>query len=111
MADVIPIIAGEGRKKYRSITDASFNNMSPILEDITAPKPDIYDGARPEQIDPRVRHSLGSHIMPSKKTNIPAVGQQPSATSVTWQSRIETPLSKKRTVRLVMAVLLAPPPP
>ena len=72
MADVIPIIAGEGRKKYRSVTDAQFTNMAPILEDVTAPKPDVYDGARPEQIDPRVRHSLSSHIVPSKKTTNPA---------------------------------------
>lgn len=72
MADVIPIIAGEGRMNYRSVTDAPFTNMSPILEDVTVPKPDMYDGARPEQIDRRVRHSLGSYIVPSKKTNYPA---------------------------------------
>jgi hypothetical protein len=48
IADVIPIIVGEGRKKYYSVTDAQFTNIVPILEDATAPKPDVYDGARPE---------------------------------------------------------------
>ena len=48
MANVILIIASEGRKKYRSVTDAQFNNMSPILEDVTVPKPNLYDGARPK---------------------------------------------------------------
>jgi hypothetical protein len=72
MADIIPIIAGEGRKKYHSVTDAQFTNMAPILEDVTAPRPDMYDGSSPERIDPRVRHSLGGHIVPSKNTSRPA---------------------------------------
>ncbi|KAL9011283.1 MAG: hypothetical protein Q9173_003861 [Seirophora scorigena] len=72
MADVIPIITGEGRKKYHSMTDARFTNMTPIVEDATAPKPDVYDGARPERIDPRVRHNVGGYIVPSKNTSQPA---------------------------------------
>ena len=72
MADVIPIIAGEGRKNYHSMTDARFTNMTPIVEDATAPKPDVYDGAKPERIDPRVRHSMGGYIVPSKNTSQPA---------------------------------------
>lgn len=72
MAEVVPIIAGEGRKKFYSITDAQFTNMTSIVEDVTAPKPDIYDGERPERIDPRVRHSLSNHIIPSKNMSLPA---------------------------------------
>jgi hypothetical protein len=72
MSDVIPIIAGKGRKKYCSVTDPQFTNMAPIVEDVTAPTPDIYDGVRPERIDPRVRHSLSAHIVPSKTTSEPA---------------------------------------
>jgi len=34
-------------------------------------KPDIYDNARPERIDPRIRHSLDAYIVPSKTKNLP----------------------------------------
>ena len=72
MANLVPIIAGEGRRRFHSNTDVSFSNLAPIVEDVTVPKPDIYDGARPERIDPRVRHSLDAHIVPSKTKNLPA---------------------------------------
>ena len=47
MADVIPIIAGEERKKYHSVTNARFTNVAPILEDATAPKPTYTTMLRP----------------------------------------------------------------
>ena len=72
MADLVPIIAGEGRRRFHSNTDVPFSNLAPIVEDVTVPKPDIYDGARPDRIDPRVRHSLDAHILPSKTKNLPA---------------------------------------
>ena len=72
MADLVPVIAGAGRRRFHSNTDVPFTNLAPIVEDVTVPKPDIYDGARPEQIDPRVRDGLYDHIVPSRTTNLPA---------------------------------------
>ena len=72
MADLVPMIAGEGRRRFHSNTDVPFSNLAPIVEDVTVPKPDIYDGARPERIYPHVRHSLDAHIVPSKTKNLPA---------------------------------------
>ena len=73
MADIVPIIAGESRKKHHSVTDSLFNNLAPIADDITKPKPDMYDGAPPEQLDPRIRRSLGPHIVPSENSSRPVV--------------------------------------
>ena len=72
MAEVIPIIAGEGRMIYHSEMDTYFTNIAPVAEDVTIPKPDVYDGTLPERIHPRVRHSLNSHIVPSSETSLPA---------------------------------------
>lgn len=73
MTDIVPIIAGESRKKHHSVTDSLFTNLAPIVENVTKPKPDMYDGARPQQLDPRIRHSLGPHIVPSKNSSRPVV--------------------------------------
>ena len=73
MAEIIPIIAGESRKKHRYVMDSQFTNMAPIMEDATKRKPDMYDGARPGQIDARIRRSLDTYIVPSKDSNHPMI--------------------------------------
>lgn len=73
MAEIVPIIAGESRKNHRYVMDSPFTNIAPILKDVTKPKPDLYDGARPEQIDARIRRSLNTHIVPSKNAGRPVV--------------------------------------
>lgn len=73
MADVIPIIAGPKDKHYESSGDVVFNRLEKFDPDISAPKPDIYYGARPAQIHARVRRDLNQYIVPSNRTNLPAV--------------------------------------
>ena len=72
MADVIPIIAGEGRKKYHSAKDTRFTNIALMMDHAVEPKPDVYDGAKSEQIDRRVRESLELNILPAKNLSYPA---------------------------------------
>lgn len=38
---------------------------------LTAAKPDLYYGARPEQLDRRVRDELSGHIIPSTQDDLP----------------------------------------
>jgi hypothetical protein len=54
--------------------DIPFNNLAPLtVGELTAAKPDLYEGARPEQLDRRVRNELSSYIIPSKQDNLPLV--------------------------------------
>ena len=71
MADVILPIVGARDKQHQSLGDVPFNHLEPFHEDLTAPMPDTYYGAAPEQIDPQVRHGLGKHMIPSNITSRP----------------------------------------
>ncbi|ETN42302.1 uncharacterized protein HMPREF1541_04243 [Cyphellophora europaea CBS 101466] len=75
-ADVIAIIEGNGRKKYRHGADHVFNNLDPLDDPLDSklpkPKPDHYDGALPQDIDHRVRRDLTKHIVPCNNTAWPA---------------------------------------
>ena len=73
MANVFTIIEGMGRHKYYSGgPNHSFNRLEPLAEHLPRPQPDTYDGARPEQIDRRVRQDLGRHIVPCNDSSRPA---------------------------------------
>ena len=71
-SDIISIIAGDGRKQHEYASDRLFNHLEPLAENLPAPKPDLYDGALPEQIDQSVRRELGKHIVPSNNSTLPA---------------------------------------
>lgn len=72
MVNVIPIIAGKGKKKHYHAFDHPFNHLESLAEELPIPVPDIYDGALPHQIDQRVRRDLGRHIVPCNNTVLPA---------------------------------------
>jgi hypothetical protein len=71
-ADIMSIIAGEARKQHHYASDRLFNHLEPLADDLPAPKPDLYDGALPQQIDRRVRDDLGKQIVPCNRTSLPA---------------------------------------
>jgi hypothetical protein len=71
-ADIMSIIAGEARSQHRYASDRLFNHLEPMADDLPIPKPDLYDGALPQQIDRRVRDDLGKQIIPCNKTSLPA---------------------------------------
>jgi len=73
MTKVVPIIAGDSDDRHPSEADVPFGHLEPMSKDIVKPKPDIYYGAKPEQIDRRVRDELGKYIVPSSDTSLPAV--------------------------------------
>ena len=71
-SDVLSIIAGDVDIPSRK--DVQYTNLKALTDDtITAPKPDFYDGARPERLDLRVRNQLSPYIVPSKNHTHPAL--------------------------------------
>jgi hypothetical protein len=72
MAEVIPFITGSGDKQFETSGDLPFNRLLKFDSELSAPKPDKYYGARPEQINARVRRDLDEFIIPSNRTDLPA---------------------------------------
>lgn len=69
---VIPIIEGKIADDKCVEGDVSFTNLEPLTNNIlTAAKPDLYYGARPEQLDRRVRDELNDRIIPSTQDDLP----------------------------------------
>ncbi|KAF2454500.1 hypothetical protein BDY21DRAFT_353104 [Lineolata rhizophorae] len=69
---VIPIIEGEiGDAKCRS-GGIPFTNLDPLTDSTLKPgNPDIYYGARPEQLSRKVRDERGGYIIPSTQKELP----------------------------------------
>jgi hypothetical protein len=69
---VIPIIEGDiGDAKCVS-GGLPFTNLDHLTDGTLVPgNPDIYYGARPEQLDRRVRDELSGHIIPSTQDDLP----------------------------------------
>jgi hypothetical protein len=70
MAHVFPIMRGES--DIPSSTQRLFKNLAPLTDgNIVDAKPDFCYGARPEQLNPRIREELGSYIVPSTNQSAP----------------------------------------
>jgi len=69
---VIPIVEGEvGDAKCR-VGGIPFTNLDHLTDGTLVPgNPDLYYGARPEQLDRRVRNELSGHIVPSTQDDLP----------------------------------------
>jgi hypothetical protein len=71
MRTVFPTIYGNADIPNEG--DLVFTQLESITNGITAnAKPDFYDGARPEDIDKRVREDLGPYIVPLTHQHAPA---------------------------------------
>ena len=69
---VIPTIEGKIKDDRCVARNVLFTNLDPLTEDgLARAKPDIYYGARPEQVDRRVRDELSGHIIPSQRDDLP----------------------------------------
>ncbi|OAP59568.1 hypothetical protein AYL99_06866 [Fonsecaea erecta] len=71
-AEIMSIIAGESGKEHNHASDRLFNHLTPLADVLPQPKPDLYDGAYPQQINRRVRRDLGMQIVPCNNTSLPA---------------------------------------
>ena len=79
---VIPIIEGKIEDERCVEGDVLFTNFTSLTQDycmkdelvdseLTAAKPDLYYGARPEQLRREIRDKLSRHIIPSKQDHLP----------------------------------------
>ena len=69
---VIPIIEGKIKENKCIDGDILFTNLASLTSDtLTSAKPDLYSGARPEQLDRRVRNKLSDQIIPSTQDGLP----------------------------------------
>ncbi|MCJ1443796.1 MAG: hypothetical protein MMC23_004296 [Stictis urceolatum] len=69
---VIPIIEGRTADRKCRLGGIPFNNLDPLTDGTLKPgNPDIFYGARPEQLDRRVRKDLGGQIIPSTQHDLP----------------------------------------
>lgn len=69
---VIPIIEGKITDDKCVEGEVLFTNLKPLTSDmLTAAKPDLYYGARLEQLDRRVRDEISDHIIPSTQDDLP----------------------------------------
>ncbi|KAI0201878.1 hypothetical protein F4808DRAFT_469180 [Astrocystis sublimbata] len=74
ISDVLPIIEGEVRYSSCVSGQIPFTNLEDLTDNLLVPgNPDRYYGARPEQLDRRVRIQLGKHIVPSTQHDLPFV--------------------------------------
>ncbi|KAL7817659.1 hypothetical protein V8C44DRAFT_369030, partial [Trichoderma aethiopicum] len=71
VADVVPIIEGTQDKK-NAARDNAFKNLEYLTDDSLVPgNPDLYYGARPEQLNPNVRSALSGYIVPTVQQDYP----------------------------------------
>lgn len=59
-------------RQFETAGDMPFNNLQRFDSELSVPQPDKYYGARPDQIDERVRNDLDQGIIPSTSKQHPA---------------------------------------
>lgn len=73
MRNVVPLIAGNSTT-IPNEGHIPFINLNSITNNTTVnPVPDFFDGARPDDLDRKVREDLDKIIIPSKKAGVPIV--------------------------------------
>ncbi|KAL8904661.1 MAG: hypothetical protein Q9207_003110 [Kuettlingeria erythrocarpa] len=72
MSKAFPIIAGTA--DIASQENLLFKNLQDLTDgSITKAQPDLYDGARPEDLNKQIRDELGPYIVPSTNTAAPCL--------------------------------------
>ncbi|KAI9708148.1 MAG: hypothetical protein M1828_003095, partial [Chrysothrix sp. TS-e1954] len=73
--EVIPIIRGKIKDSKTTSGEIPFTNLAPLTEDenLVPGNPDFYHGARPEQLDRRIRDEIGRLVVPSTQHDLPIV--------------------------------------
>lgn len=72
---VFPIIEGTIKDLRTASGEIPFTNLAPLVtdENLVSGNPDSYHGARPEQLERRVRDELGHLVTPSTQHDLPIV--------------------------------------
>lgn len=72
---VIPLVEGTIEDPRTASGEIPFTNLDPLIadENLASGKPDFFHGARPEQLDRRIRSELEHSIVPSTQHDLPIV--------------------------------------
>ncbi|EXJ74907.1 uncharacterized protein A1O5_01603 [Cladophialophora psammophila CBS 110553] len=62
---VLPFVAGK-ETNHRFEANLPLSNPAPFDKDLSDPKPDVYHGAAPSAIHPRVRADVDNYTIPLK---------------------------------------------
>lgn len=82
MREIIPVISGDAN--IANSGNVVFNNLDSITDGTSVnAKPDFYDGAYPEDIDPAVENNLDGLIIPSTSNN----GRHPAAPNLFLEAK------------------------
>ncbi|KAI1260076.1 hypothetical protein F5Y18DRAFT_442176 [Xylariaceae sp. FL1019] len=74
MSSVVPLIEGETRDGRSVCGNVPLTNLEPLTDGSLVPgNPDRYYGARPEQLDQRVKAELSRLIVPSTQHDLPII--------------------------------------
>ncbi|CAG2015266.1 unnamed protein product [Fusarium graminearum] len=74
IVDVIPIIEGNIGDRMYAARQVPFTNLDHLTDStLVLGNPDLYYGARPEQLDQKVRQEFGGRIIPSTQHDLPIV--------------------------------------
>ena len=72
MASVVPNMSGTASSESNMARNLAFSNLEPLTNgEIVDPKPDLYCGSQPEELDRGIRDQLAGHILPSAKAEAP----------------------------------------
>jgi hypothetical protein len=72
MTSVIPIIEGDIGDRKCLAGKIPFSNLEHLTDGTLVPaSPDIFYGARPEQLHPQIRKALSGRIVPSTQSDLP----------------------------------------
>ena len=72
MTSLIPVIEGTVEDGRCDAGEIPFTNLNHLTDGTLVPgNPDMYSGARPEQLDKRIRRELGGQIVPSTQHDLP----------------------------------------
>lgn len=73
MSNVVPVITGAEVHYGETEDNKLFTSMETFAPGLRMAQPDKYHGARPEQVDARVRRDLDKYIIPTSNTSLPVV--------------------------------------
>ncbi|SCO54111.1 uncharacterized protein FFNC_15339 [Fusarium fujikuroi] len=116
-ASVIPIIEGDPGDTRCIASDISFTNLDHLTDgSLVCAKPDLYHGARPEQLHKEVRRALDNHIVPSTQDDLPILpnnfvevkGPDGSLSVATRQALYDVTLGTRGFQRLLSYVATEP---
>ncbi len=63
MINVVPLIARFKDRRYNTTGDIPLNNMEKFHPNVTTPKPGLYYGASPSQVDSRIQDDISRYIV------------------------------------------------